>query len=82
MHGSFEKTRETGNRIYRNWGLGFFALPVLIVIALVAMAMSHQGAANWISEAAQAEFVGANPMTDVVPTQLAQPKEVRPVRAN
>jgi hypothetical protein len=36
----------------------------------------------WISEAAQAEFVGGN-VPDLAPTQLAQPAvRVRTVRAN
>ncbi len=57
--------------------IGFFALPVLLVVALVALAMTQPAASNWISEAVQAEFVGAD-SAPVEPTQLAQP--VRGVR--
>jgi hypothetical protein len=72
MHGSFDRPGENTNRIQRSWSLGFFALPVVLVIVLVAVAMTQPTASNWISEAAQAEFVGSDvaPMT---PTQLAQP---------
>jgi hypothetical protein len=82
MHGSFEK-RETGNSIYRNWGAGFLALPVLIVVALVGLAMTQPVTSNWISEAVQAEFVGTDLAPDVAPTRLARPAmEIRTVRAN
>jgi len=73
MHGSFEKSRETGKRIYRGWGIGILALPALIAIALIGVAITHRGASNWISQAVQAEFVGTDQAPDVTPTQLAQP---------
>jgi hypothetical protein len=71
MHGSFERSGENANRIQRSWSLGFFALPVVLVIVLVALAMTQPTASNWISEAAQAEFVGTD-VAPVTPTQLAQ----------
>ena len=65
-----------------NWGIGVFALPVLIVIGLVGMAMTHQGASDWLSEAVQAEFVRTG-SPDVAPTQLALPAgEMRAAKAN
>jgi hypothetical protein len=71
MHGSFDKSGETDNQ--RSWSVGFFALPLCIAIALVGFVLTHPEASNWISEAAQAEFVGVNPAPEAVPMQLAQP---------
>jgi hypothetical protein len=75
MHGSFDRSGENANRTQRNWSIGFFVLPVVVVIALIALATSQPIASNWISEAVQAEFVGG----DAAPTQLAQP--VRGIRS-
>ena len=61
MHGSFDRSRETDdNSTYRSWGLGFFALPALLAIVLVGLAIVQPSASNWISEAAQAEFAVDN----------------------
>jgi hypothetical protein len=82
MHGSLNRSDESRNRTDRNWSIGFFALPVLVVIALVALAITKPVASVWISEAAQAEFVGPNPPA-VAPTELAQPAmQIRTVKAN
>ena len=68
---------ETVNRIYRNWGIGAFALPVLMVIALVGLALTHSNpSSKWMSEAIRAEFTGANYGPEVAPKQLAD--EIRP----
>jgi hypothetical protein len=78
MHGSFDKSDETDNQ--RSWSIGLFALPLCIAIALVGFVLTHPESSNWISEAAQAEFVGVDPAP--VPTQLAQPTmEFRTVKA-
>jgi hypothetical protein len=77
MHGSFDRSGENANRTQRSWSIGFFALPVVLVIALIALAMTQPTASNWISEAVQAEFVGAD-FAPGAPTQLAQP--VRGIR--
>jgi hypothetical protein len=83
MHGVFERSGEMVRRIYDNWGVGAFALPALIVIALVGLAMTHMDVSNWMSEAAQAEFTGANNPPQAAPKQLAQPAgEIRSVRSN
>jgi hypothetical protein len=58
MHGSLNRSDEKRSRTDRSWSIGFFALPVLIVIALVALAIIKPAASTWISEAVQAEFVG------------------------
>ena len=36
----FDKSGETIKRIYQRWGIGVFALPVLLVIALIGVAMT------------------------------------------
>jgi hypothetical protein len=71
MHGSFDKSGETDNQ--RSWSVGFFALPLCIAIALIGFVLTHPEASSWISEAAQAEFVGINPAPELAPTQLARP---------
>jgi hypothetical protein len=82
-NGMFEKLGETIKRLYHNWGIGILALPVLVVVALVGLAMTHLDVSSWMSEAAQAEFAGANNRPEAAPKQLAQPSiEVRPVRSN
>jgi hypothetical protein len=74
MQDSFDKSGDsTLKRIYRDWGIGVFLLPVLIVITLIGASVFHQGSANWIAEAAQAEFVGTDLVPDVAPTKVAQP---------
>jgi hypothetical protein len=82
MHGSFDKSGENDSRTHRSWSVGFFALPVFIVIALVGLMLTQPAASNWISEAAQAEFVGLTPAPQAASTQLAQPAmAIRVVRA-
>jgi hypothetical protein len=74
MHGRFEKPGRNESNLYRSFGLGFLALPIVIVIALLALAVIQPSASNWISEAVQAEFVGdPSLLPGQSPTQLAQP---------
>jgi hypothetical protein len=83
MHGSLDRSGETDNRAYRSQGFGFLALPALLAIVLVGLAIVQPSASNWISEAAQAEFAATFPVPDVAPTQLAKPTmENRTIRAN
>jgi hypothetical protein len=83
MHGSLEKSGETIKGIYRSWGIGLFALPVLLVAFLIGLAITKPDVSNWISEATQAEFARPYLMPEVTPTQLAQPAmAIRPVRPN
>ena len=82
MHGSFDRSqenRENRNRTDRDWNVTLFALPVLVVVALVALAIIQPAAPSWISEAAQAEFVGMN-SPEIVPAQPAM--QIRTVKAN
>jgi hypothetical protein len=64
---------ETVNRIYRNWGIGAFALPVLVVIALTGLALTHSERSSWMSEAVRAEFTSFDSGPEAMPKQLAQP---------
>ena len=83
MHGSFDKSDENDIRIHRNWGIALYALPAVLVMALIAMVIVQPGVSNWVSQAAQAEFVGTDFVPDAAPTRLARPAmEIRTVRAN
>ena len=73
MHGTFDKSRKSYNRIDRGSGIEFMALPALLVIAVIALAMIHPAMPSWISEAVQAEFVNPDLVRDITPTRLAQP---------
>jgi len=82
MHGSLDKSGDNENSIYRRWGLGFLALPVLLVIALFVLAIVQPATSNWISDAVQAELSGISVTPEEAPAQLANPLEIRTVRAN
>jgi hypothetical protein len=56
MHGPFDKSRGESN-IYQNWSIKLFALPLLVVIALIGYVVSHPDVARWIADGVQAEFV-------------------------
>ncbi len=59
-----------------------FAINIIIVLTLIVLAMRVPSAGEWISAAAQAEFVGSTMPVDV-PTQIAQPAEqIRTIRAD
>jgi hypothetical protein len=82
MHGSFDRPGQSGNRTQRSWSIGFFAFPILLVIALAGLALAQPAASKWISEAVQAEFGGENSAPEIVPVQLAKPTmQIRAVRA-
>jgi len=75
MHGTFEQPRETRDNksVYRNKSIAFLALPVLMAIAVIGLAIVNPSVSVWISQAAQAEFGGSVVMPDAAPTQLARP---------
>jgi hypothetical protein len=85
MHGSSDKRQQDQQSNYRSFSIKLVALPVLVIIALIGTVVSHPAAVKWISDAAQAEFVGYDFATDQVPdtpqpVQLARPNnEVRTV---
>ena len=83
MHGPLEKQPRDSKSAYRNWDIKLYALPILLVVALIGFAVSHPSASKWISDAAQAEFVGTALVPDLAPpTRLAQPtNEIRTVKA-
>jgi hypothetical protein len=88
MHGSFDKPPRDEQSNYRSFSIKLVALPVLLVIALIGMLVSHPSASKWISDAAQAEFasqfIGADIAPDFAPpTRVAQPSnEIRRVSAH
>ena len=82
MHGSRDKSGKNENSIHHRWGLGFLALPALLVIVLFVLAIVQPATSNWISEAVQAEHSDISVTADETPTQLARPAmEIRTVRA-
>ncbi len=58
VHGMLKKSGGTVSRIYQTWGIGIFALPVLVAIALVGLVLSRPGASNWMPEAVRTEQFG------------------------
>src|SRR5258708_19961926 len=83
VHGMLKKSGGTVSRIYQAWGIGIFALPVLVAIALVGLVLSRPGASNWMPEAVRTEFATPNLSPDVAPKRLAQPPTpVRPAPPN
>ncbi|MDE2602687.1 MAG: hypothetical protein KGL62_10015 [Bradyrhizobium sp.] len=79
MHGSFDRSQGQHDNADRDWNTVLFALPVFVVIALVALAIVQPSAPNWISEAAQVEFVGID-APDITPAQPAM--QIRTVKAD
>jgi hypothetical protein len=57
--------------------------PIVLAFALIGFLVSHPSASEWISDAAQAEFVGTDLVPDLAPPpRLAQPaNEIRTVKA-
>jgi hypothetical protein len=73
MRGPYDKPdRTTENSFFQRWGAGLLALPVLLVIALIGLAIVQPAATNWIADEVMAEFTGANYGPDAAPTQLAK----------
>ena len=82
MQSPVENQPRDSKNAYRNWDIKLFALPVLFVVALIGFVVSHPAASKWISDAAQAEFVGTDLVPDIAPpTRMAQPSnEIRTVK--
>jgi hypothetical protein len=73
MPGSSDRSHETtGNNFYQRWGSGFIALPVLLVIALIGLAVIQPGKTNWIADEVMAEFAGTNYGPQAAPAQVAK----------
>jgi cell division protein FtsW (lipid II flippase) len=56
--------------VYRNWTIKLFALPLLLVVALIGFAVSHPEVPRWISAAAQAEFAGSEAVPGATSVRL------------
>ena len=56
------------------------ALPILGVVALIAFVISHPAASKWISDAAQAEFVGTDFVPDLPAADTAWPSRATKIR--
>ena len=84
MPGTREKQPRDSKNVYRNSDIKLFAIPILFVVSLIGFVVTHPGASKWISDAAQAEFVGTDLVPDIAPpTRVAQPSnEIRTVKAN
>ncbi|MCA6121886.1 hypothetical protein J6500_08225 [Bradyrhizobium sp. WSM 1704] len=73
MHGSFDQRQQDQQHNYQSFSIKLIALPVLVIVAVIAVLVSRPAAVKWISDAAQAEFVGTDPVPDVAPpAQIAQ----------
>jgi hypothetical protein len=73
MRGPFDKSGgTTENGLFQRWGAGLLALPVLLVITLIGLAIVQPANTNWIADEVMAEFTGANYGPDAAPTQLAK----------
>lgn len=88
MHGSLDKRQQDARHNYQSFSIKVIALPVLVLVALIGMLVSHPVAVKWISDAAQAEFalpdvVGTDLAPNIAqPAQMAQPSnEIRTVSA-
>jgi hypothetical protein len=83
MPGPLENQPRDSKSAYRNSDIELFALPILLAVALIGFVVSHPGSSKWISDAAQAEFVGTDLVPDLAPpTRVAQPTdEIRTVKA-
>ena len=46
MHGSFDRPGRDNDSIYRNWGIGFLVLPVLLVMTLLFLAIVQPATSN------------------------------------
>jgi hypothetical protein len=62
------------NHIPSSWTVGITATCWLSLIALVALMSSSPTASNWVSDAAQAEFVSSTMTPDAAPVQIAAGK--------
>ena len=81
MHGPFDKTTKGEPNIYQSWRMKLFALPLLLVIALIGFIVSHPDVTRWVADGVQAEFVGTQLAPDLAsPKRVAQPSnQVRTV---
>jgi hypothetical protein len=70
MQGPLDNQPRDSHGVYRNWTIKLFAMPILVLVALIGFAITHPRISRWISDAVDAEFVGpyhapAGPAGDV-----------------
>ncbi|MGF6306595.1 hypothetical protein ABIB82_000742 [Bradyrhizobium sp. i1.8.4] len=73
MQGSFDNRQQDPESNYGSFSIKLVALPVLVIIALIGMLVSHPAAVKWISDAAQAEFAGTDAVDTDPSPRVAQP---------
>jgi hypothetical protein len=71
MQRSQYDSRRPYRPFWQSWAAAALAAQAVILLALVGLALHYPGAAKWISQAVDAEFVNATPQD--APTQLAEP---------
>jgi hypothetical protein len=77
-----DKSNPTDRGGFSNQITSLVVINGVIVLALIVLALSSPSASEWISAAAQAEFVGSDTVP-TFPTQIAQPlRPTRIVRSN
>jgi hypothetical protein len=82
MQRSPNDLKRSDRGVLRSWNAGIVAIPAVLVLVLVNILIRYPVASEWISQAAQAEFVGSPPPV-ALPTQTAEPdRQVRTVRAD
>jgi hypothetical protein len=81
MARAFDKLDRQENRTQWKWTAGIAAAFGVIMFALAALMSNSPAASNWISDAAQAEFVGSNVTPEQAPVRIAQPAPIRTVKA-
>ena len=79
MHVPFDR-RKSDQATEPRGGVGFFILPVLMAIVLIALTIFHPKASLWISQAVQAEFGGSGIADDMPVETVQQPGMVLPMR--
>jgi hypothetical protein len=80
MPRAFDRLDQQENHTQWKWTAGIAAGLGAIMFALIALMSNFPMASNWVSDAAQAEFVGSNFTPQQAPVQTAQPaKDLRTV---
>jgi hypothetical protein len=83
MYGSFQRSGGSLKRVYRNWGIGIFVLPVLAAAMLIGLMISEPNFSTWIADAVQGEFVTTDPALNKNRAQAGGTSdESRTVKAN
>ncbi len=82
MQRDHDNSNSTGRSGSSNELASLVVISGIIVLALIVFALTSPSASEWISTAAQAEFVGSDGPA-VSPTQIAQPAPaMRIVKSN